>query len=410
MKKILNMFIMFASLFWYGCKEEGRLDHVDGQAPAPAPVTVTEVINTHGGALIRYKVPNDKNLAGVKVVYERGGEMCETKASLYVDSLVVEGFGDTRSRTVDLYSIGWNNKTSEPVSISITPLTPPVMSAAKEIEAAFGGVGISFSNHSRANLALVLLADTTEMDMWHPLQIFYTKADTGIFYRRGMEAKEQKFAMYVRDRWNNKSDTLIRYLTPLMEELLPKDGWVNQKLPGDTWEYVEGPQYAIEGVWDDITGKRNSNMFASKHDAPIPQHFTISLGYTASVNRMKVYQRPGDEYSGSSPRTFELWGSDDPPANGSWDNWYLLGKFEAFKPSGYEEDGSVGTITQEDKDYCVVDGMDYDLVASDEVPEPYMPVTHLRFRTTATFSTYGTDVEIGNFTLSELTFWGQIIK
>ena len=396
------------AVFFVGCKEEGRLDHIDDSAPAPSKVTVVEVKNLPGAAVIKYKVPKDRNLAGVVAVYERNGEICETKASVYVDSLVAEGFGNTDSRIVKVMSIGWNGKMSEAEDVPVRPLEPPVLTAAKQISSTFGGVAISFSNAARANLAIVLMTDTTEMDFWYPLQTFYTKADTGKFYRRGLKAKEQRFAVYFRDRWNNKSDTIIQYLTPEEELLLPKNTFTNQRLSGDTWQYIQMADYAIEGVWDNVIGTRVSNIFASLNEAPMPQHFTISLGYRAMISRFKVYHRLGDEYFGASPRTWELWGSDNPPRDGSWDNWYLLGEFYAFKPSGYDEDGSVGAISEDDKAYCRNEGIDCELTVTDKVEDPFREVTHLRFKTTATFNTYGTDAENGQLVLAELTFWGQI--
>lgn len=399
----------FITLLWTGCKEEGRLDHIDDSASAPQKITISEVINQPGGAVIKFNVPNDKNLAGVKAVYYRNDERVEAKASLYVDSVVIEGYGDTNTYDVDLYSIGRNEKLSEPVRTQITPLTPAVLSASKEIQSAFGGVGVSFSNHSNANLSLVLMVDTLDNGLWSPLQTFYTKADTGVFYRRGLPDKELKFGMYIRDRWNNKSDTIVRNLTPIPEERLPKNTFSNQKLPTDYWDRVQSDQYRIEGIWDDIYTSRVEHLYASPHDAPIPFHFTISLGYKAAINRFKIYhRRGGDEYSGASPRTFELWGSDNPPIDGSWDNWHLLGRFESFKPSGYQADGSVGAVTEEDRDYAANQGIDCELVPTDEILDPHKPVTHLRFKTLSTYNTHGTDdVNTGQTIIVELTFWGQ---
>ena len=224
-----------------------------------------------------------------------------------------------------------------------------------------------------------------------------------------MENKEQHFALYLRDRWNNKSDTLVQMLTPVLEEEIPKSNFSNMKLPGDSWEYIQGAQYAIEGLWDGITSSRVGNIYAGRTTEPMPQHFTISLGHTVAISRFKVHHRLNDEYINASPRTFELWGSELPPANGSWDNWHLLGEFEAFKPSGYEEDGSVGTITAEDKNYARVEGIDCELITTDRVEDPHRQIKYIRFKTTSTYNTYGTDATLGQLIIAEISFWGQII-
>jgi hypothetical protein len=412
MKKIMyNIAVILIICGAYGCREADRLDHIDSSAPAPAPVEIKSVTNKAGGAIIKYRVPSDKNLLGVKAVYERNtGEICESKASLYIDSLLVEGYGRTGTYTVQIYSVGVNGKLSSPVSTEINPLPPAVATSAIDLAPSFGGVSVSFSNHSGENLALVLLIDTAGQDFWTPLQTFYTKADTGIFFRRGLESKEQKFGVYIRDRWNNKSDIVVRNLTPIEEMLIPKDRFTNQALPGDSYSAAEGNEsgYGLQRMWDGTYNSRQG-IFANAHTSPMPQHFTINLGYRVSISRFKIYQRPGgDEYASSSPRTFELWGSDNPPTDGSWDNWHLLGEWEAFKPSGYAADGSVGTITAEDKTYATIDGIDCELSVSEKVPDPFRTVTHLRFKTLSTFNTHGTASTTGQIIICEMTFWGQI--
>lgn len=393
-----------------GCKEEGRIDQIDDTAPAPAPVTVTKIENISGGAIIRYVIPDDVNLLGVRAEYERTpGEIVKSEASLYSDSLLIEGLGKTKSYEVKLYSVGRNGKSSLPVTVEVDPLDPPILIASKSMTASFGGVKIEFTNSARANLALVLMVDSLGKGEWLPLQTFHTKASSGSFYRRGLENKESNFALYIRDRWNNKSDTLVETITPILEESIPKSNFVNMKLPGDSWEYIQGAQYAIEGMWDGITSNRGGNVFAGKNTEPIPQHFTISLGHTVSISRFKVHHRLNDEYMNSSPRTFELWGSELPPSDGGWENWHLLGEFEAFKPSGYAEDGSVGTITAEDRTYARTEGIDCELVVSEKIPDPYRPVKYIRFKTKSTYATHGSEVETGQLIIAEISFWGQVI-
>ena len=405
MKYTILALLIFIGL---GCSKEDRLDHIDDSAPAPEQPIITQVINKSGGGVIKYKVPEDKNLLGITAEYERvEGVINKTKSSLYLDSLVIEGFGDTLTHLVNVFSVGRNGKKSDPVQVDINPTTPPVVLATKSIDATFGGVAIQFSNKATAGLALVLMVDSTNSGYWEPLETFYTEASTGIFYSRGLNSKETKFGIYVRDRWNNKSDTLTQNLTPVKEEKISKDYFENLPLPGDTWEYIQDASYSIEHLWDGIIGNR-SNIYASKNDEPMPQRFTISLGLETSISRFKYYHRSGDEYLGSTPRTFELWGSMNPDADGSWDNWYLLGKFEAFKPSGYEDDGSVGTITAEDINYARNEGIDCELTVTDDVPEPYKPVKYLRFKTTSTYANYGTNVTTGQIIFAEISFWGQV--
>jgi hypothetical protein len=413
MKKIIfiaSIFLMVAFGF-ESCQEEERW-YTDQSAPAPGQVTVKSITPKRGGAVIRYEIPNDKNLSAVKARYVRNGEVCETIASLYIDSLVISGYGDTQTQNVDLYSIGRNEKTSAPLAVQITPLKPQFLSVNVTLETTFGGVSVVFSgNDTNDNLAFVLMADTTGKGVWTPLQTFYVAADKGRFSRRNLASKEQKFALYVRDRWNNKSDTLIQLLTPLEEIKLPKDTWTNAKLPTDSWQPADNNarDWALENLWmgpEAPGGVRYA--WASPSTTPFPQHFTIDLGYTTSISRMVMWTHNSYMYSSIQVRTFELWGSDNPPTDGSWDNWFLLGKYEMFKPSGYGADGSVGTITAEDREYYL-SAQDYEIMPSDEIPNPYRQVRYIRFKTLSTFASFETNSPTGYASFAEMALYGTPI-
>jgi hypothetical protein len=419
MKRIIYLVVLLLGLSVYGCQEEERLVFSDASAPAPAQVTITAITPTPGGAIIRYQFPPDKNLLAVKAVYVRNGEVCETKVSHFVDSLEIVGFGDTKTHDVEVYSIGRNEKASEPVLRQFTPLTPSILSTKISLETAFGGVGVVFSdNDAKANLTFVLMADTAGNGVWSHLQTFYAAADRGRFARRDLASKEQKFALYVRDRWDNRSDTLIQLITPLEEMKLPKTGWTDAALPTDS-NYPADGDYGLWGLSNAWRGPEEPslnnynpyyNSFASAATSPFPQHFTINLGYSAVISRMKLWPRtPSELYAGMAPRLIELWGSDNPPADGSWDNWFLLGKWEVFKPSGYDDTAAnkVGTVTAEDQQYFEYN-QEYDLVPTDEIPDPYRSVRYIRFKTLNSFASYQTGAIAGYVVITEMALWGLI--
>ncbi|MDD2250886.1 MAG: DUF4959 domain-containing protein [Proteiniphilum sp.] len=414
MKHIFYLLCIIIPGYFYGCKEEGRIDHIDDSTPAPAPITILGVTGKPGGATIKYKMPNDDNLLGVKVVYARNGEICESKASRYVDTLVVEGFGNTDPQEVKLYSIGVNEKLSDPVSTTIHPSTPPVQTVKFDINSCFGGVIVSLEeNYSNADLAIVLMGDTVERSprtQWVDLQTFHTKSPSMKFARRGLNSKPAYFAAYLRDRWNNVSDTIYKTLTPIEEIKLPKTEFRNAALPTDYFAPAAGNNaFRLEYLWTGPEASYKSEYYASSHSAPIPQWFTIELGHKMSISRIQKWPRADYElYSGPAPRTFQVWGSDNPNPNGNWDDsWKLLGEFEQLKPSGYGEGREVGPITDEDRDYWY-NKTEFELVPTENVPNPYQTVTHLRFKILSTFNTYGTDATMSQVIIGELTFWGQL--
>jgi hypothetical protein len=410
MKRIIIMFTVLISIV-SGCKEEDRIDLIDNSAPVPMSVTLKEVINTPGGAIIKYTVPNDENLLGVKAVFVRDGQICETKASVYTDSLTMEGFNDTNTYEVNLYSVGRNGKLSEPLQVLVTPLTPPFRLAKVDLVEALGGVSVILSNNNaKGNFSLVLLTDTAGNGEWTHLQTFYTKADSIKFSRRGLPPKEYTFGVYIKDRWNNKSDTITKSLTPIKEDTIPKDKFTNPKFPGDCWEPIgDINNFRFTQLWDGLAVTNDYGFFASKSTYPIPQHFSINLGRKVIISRFQVFPRGSEIYSGDAPRTWELWGSDNPPLDGSWDNWHLLGKYNQVKPSGYGDGADVGPITPEDTEYFRWSGGDYEVEITDETPNADMIVSYIRFKTLSTFATYGTEMQRSSVIIGELTFFGHLV-
>src|SRR3546814_7952421 len=65
-----------------------------------------------------------------------------------------------------------------------------------------------------------------------------------------------------------------------------------------------------------------------------PGWFTIDMGQDVLLSRMQLFQRLLLPYCNCWARNFEIWGSNAPDDDGSWDSWMLLGKFEFKKPSG----------------------------------------------------------------------------
>lgn len=379
---------------WYSCTEEENIYYLDSNAPAPEQISNLKVVNTPGGAIITYQIPKDKNLSYIKAIYEiQPGVFREAKSSYYKDTLALVGFGDTLTHQVEIYSVGRNEKTSTPLSVEVKPLVPPVKSVFETLnfDATFGGINVTFSNSSQADLAIFVMMDTTEQHSWVPLTTYYTAALEGGFSARGLEPEERRFAVYIRDRWNNKSDTLIKTLTPLYEEMIPKSPWKALHLTGDFGVSIN-TKYVLENVWDDIVNS-SENIFATKDYATLPQWFTVDLNQTVILSRMKIFQRTNYPYNGVWIKSFEIWGTNNYNLDGSWDNWELLGKFDSRIPSG-----SVWpSYTADDMVYQKA-GEDFTFI------QPVPSVRYIRFKV---LDTYG---GTGQYQFGEFTFWGQIVQ
>ncbi len=394
MKKLYFIAALILTALGYSCTKEDRPDHIDPNAPAPAQVSSIKVQEKPGAATLSYRIPADPNLSYVKAVYEiQPGVFREARSSIYTDTLALVGFGDTLTHEVKIYSVGKNEKASEPVSVNVSPQTPPIEVIFKTItlKETFSGVNITFANVYKANIALVVMVDTTGKNTWAPVTTFYTAAAAGNFSSRGYPAVERKFAVFVRDHWNNKSDTLIKTLTPIFETTIPKNTWTCLHLPNDSWKPVN-TGYSVEKLWDGKVAALGDG-FASPNGSPLPSWFTIDFGKQVLMSRFKEHQAPSSHlYVASAVKTFELWGSNAPDPDGGWTNWQLLGTFHSFKPSGLP----MGQTTADDKNYANFLGEDFDF----ETPPP--AVRYVRFKTLETYSSTGQVV------LSELDFFGQV--
>ncbi|HEY9258867.1 DUF5000 domain-containing lipoprotein [Chitinophaga sp.] len=383
--------IIYLGLLCLCCCKEDTMSPLNNDE-APGPVTNVTAESISGGAKITYNRPKDNTLLYVKAVYAiRPGVEREVKASYYQNNLTIDGFPDTLDYPVKLYAVSRGEKASAPVTISIKPLTPPVKEVFRQLKmsATFGGVRINFVNTAEADIVISVLATDSTNDLV-PAETFYTKRKEGTFAARGFNTNKRKFAAFVRDRWNNHSDTLYAELAPLFEQQLEKTKFKEVDLPTDT--YAGHISTKIPNLWDD---KLSTNIFHTKPGSGLPQWFTMDMGVTATLSRFRLYHRDGTTdgpYTGGDPKIYEIWGSNNPATDGSWESWTLLSRFESVKPSGLPE----GTVTTEDKQFATVDGEDFDFPAN--IP----PVRYLRFKTIKVWGA------LDHMYIAELTFWGNV--
>ncbi len=395
MKNLVYICLLLSGLFMPGCEDIQRGVPIDENDIAPGIVSQVEVRNFPGGATLSYKLPDSESLRYVLAEYSLKGVTVEKKSSYYNNSVTVEGFPNTNEYEVKLYAVSWGDKKSDPVTVKITPLEPPVISVFESfvINPTFGGVRISFENETGANLKMIVLT-TDSLGDYHPVQTYYTKRESGSFSARGFDAEERPFGFYVVDRWDNYSDTLFTKLTPLFEEELDKSKFEEVHLPTDTWQQHGGSSYGngVKSLWDGVWNV-STHGFVSVPGTGVPQWFTFDLGETARLSRFKFYHRytrdggtDGAYYAGDV-EVMEIWGSNNP--TDSWDSWTLLGHFQSIKPSGQTPP------TTEDYQFACVDGEDF------EFPSDIPPVRYLRVKTLKVWG------GVTYIYMTELTFWGS---
>jgi len=437
---------MAVSLVSVRCAEEnhGRIDQLDGSLEAPQPVEVTKVKPVSGGAVVWVKIPDDRNIKGVVATYTRGGVTVDTKVSRYVDSLTVEGYADTDEHEMEVCSFNVNEVKSEPVAVRFTPEAPAIRKVTPTMIAAAGGVKVRITgNESKSDLAVCLLRDQNvgnadkpvDEIKWKEVTTLFTASDNVTLTRRGIEAKEAVFGVYVRDRWGNISDTVKAVLTPLPEIKIPVtaaevdvdghkgktkgfsyNGKAIWSQDDNLFAYEsERTSYPVSGLWDG-TGNSKTGKILAVDRAPIPCWFTIDLGCEIEASRIATlprYDYP-ELFGDAHVRDFEFWGSNNPtgaPGTGKHgfdDSWKCLGTFTQYKPSGYLDDGTPGAVTPEDRE-AFNNGNDFEL-DSEKFPDATYHFRYLRVVMTSYVAWNMPDAANAAVQLGDISLYGRVTK
>lgn len=388
MKRILYVWAVCCLLLHISSCKQDVQEPIINDGIAPGPVSNVSIVNLNGAAEISYTVPSDQDLLYIKAVYRsRKGELRETKVSKYNRSLTVLGFGDTNAYQIELYAVDKGENTSAPVIVTANPLEPATNLVRNGLKVApdFGGINVGFENDKADNLAIVVLSNDS-LGNFVPINTFYTNLKKGLFATRGLKSEDTKFGIFVRDRWGNLSDTLYVQMTPYFEQRLDRTKMRPLVLPTDA---VLGYGGNLAALFDGDVG--DSRFYHSGDAAKMPQWFSFDLGVTARLSRLTYYMRQTVYFNLHNPRDVEIWGSNNPSADGSYANWVLLTTHKQVKPSGLP----VGQLSQADKD-AAIEG------ESIPIPADAPKVRYIRFKTLRNW----TDGTFVNF--NELAVWGDL--
>jgi len=393
MKKLIFLFTIAAALiFINGCQEDIKEPLFNDPNP-PGPVASPSVVNLPGAAIISYTLPRDEDLLYVKAEYTLSdGTLMETKSSNYINSVRVEGFGDTAEKTVTLYAVDRSENVSTPVTVKVNPELPDVHAVKLTIEMVpdFGGVLYRWTNENNAALAFIILASDSTGKM-QEVETVYTAVTDGQYTVRGFAPEEKQFGIIVRDRWDNYSDTAKVTVTPLFEEKLDKTKFNKITLDNDhDWDAWEG---RYEYAFDDNKATFNHTWAGTGW----PQIMTVDLGVVARLSRVNVVQRQTFFYAHGNPRLMDIWGmKEEPSQDGSFDNWIPLRVAPANGCVARRPTLEGGTAAEDQEHF--LNGDEYSFTLDD--PE----VRYIRFVINETWGLTG----FSHF--GEITFYGQAVE
>jgi hypothetical protein len=200
------------------------------------------------------------------------------------------------------------------------------------------------------------------------------------------------FAVSIRDRWNNTTDTLKKLLTPIFEEEADKSLFRLITLPTDAgsgWGWVQ------QNLWDGSTAEGKG--WVSNTVSPLPIHITVDLGATYQFSRFCYWNREGSDwfFDREAVLQMEIWGSNNPNMDGSFDeSWTLMMTTpKVSKPSGL----GYGQLNAEDREAGRAGN-------ASNFPSGTPPSRYLRFRILET-GNMGMEV-----TFMEFSVWGAKVK
>lgn len=405
--KLKFLFIMFvANLLIAGCSEE-KHEPIGSDMSVPQSVSDITYTPLAGGALITYALPDDANLLCVEaeLLLPNGRKMNYTSSS-YKNEITILGLANTQPQKVQLYSVSKNGVKSNAASIDVTPLPPPYEEVLKTVtlRESWGGIGITAQNESEGDLAY-FLGYYDERGVFVDYDSYYSSIKSDTFAIRGLPNETKKFGLYIRDRWDNFSDTLFADLTPLQEEMIEKKNFRMMELDGDGI-YGSYNNEQPENIWNGVWGTDWNNNYGDwKHfiatDGVTQDNatFTMDIGVLTKLSRIILNQYY--RYEAHMPKKYEIWGLVDydsdliTTAMGDWSNWTLLGTMENRKE--VDVPGPATATAKDVENWLKGDEMIFD-------PEPSPPVRYIRYKSLGSWNGRN------NFSIAEITYFGQPMK
>jgi hypothetical protein len=395
---------------------------VDSVAPPAIDEASINIVPKAGGAVITYELPRGVNdLSYVKCEYTFNGEPYVVRASIYVDSLVIEGIGNEDPIDVTLYLVDHSENVSPGVTKNFKPETPPWVAIYESLAILpdFGGVSVSWVNETETEIGVIIYSeDSITGEFREGAAKYYKDREVEVKFI-GYDFVPTRFAALIMDRWGNISPMKDTIVTPLYEVALDKLKWRALELPGDNNTSNNGR--ALANAWNNNYAYSNAALWVSGGDfGPYPEYFTIDLGEVVKFSRMKLWPRARSDYyyNTSTFRTFECWGATeyvdrkdeyywrydydpnhlDPNRvlkTDIWKNdghWEKLGDFEVKRPSG----NTSSTQVPEGEDLAFGQaGYSFD------VSYKKKPLRYIRFAVTDTWGASS------GMMMVEFDFWGD---
>ena len=379
-KHISNLQIaLIGALLLFACTESYLgIEQIKTSSVKPEKITVNEVIPQSGGLEIHFSLPKgNPDIEQIAASFiNKQGEKMEFKVSRYSSSILVEGLTGTNEVTVELICIDSSGNKSDITVVKAAPLLSPIEIALQSmsVEPAFGGVKVNWQNLGAHQFAIhVLTEDTLQKGVVSFVEdprktIYTTDSVKTLAYIRPYPSVEKMFGFSISDKWGNRSDTLVTFITPYSEQAIDYTKVKAVTFFNPTF-YGNSRDYSIYGV-NPATGIQNDGnchgtgnapqtifngvktgtlfycyKFVKNLSDPDPAnrilvqdvYATYDLNMNVILSRVIIYPRPTITYTynRSSPKRWRIWGTND-ANNERWakfpDTWTLIGEYVGKEP------------------------------------------------------------------------------
>lgn len=352
--------VLAVPLVFLACGEEEVFrEPIDHGNAIPTNVSEVTYQSLAGAVKLRYQLPKDQNVSQIMASYILStGKERTISASVYTDFMILDGFADTLSHDIEIFTVSKSGVKSNPLIHSVKANTAAIWKVKNSIEFTnqFGGFNVEGVNLDTAAITIYIM----ERNSFNEFEVNNFKSFATTFQNitrkiRGLDTLVYEYKYFVMDKWQNSTDTTLVSVEPLYETGFPKSGYKNYKLPGDAPQVTNGA--TIEGAWDDRHFWPYCSFTSQELGGKNPHVITIDMGLEAKLSRF--WYRPYPEFWGdpntiqyfylTAMREFEIYGSIAPNTNGKLDStWVLMGSFEVVKPSG----SAYGNDTPEDIAYA----------------------------------------------------------
>lgn len=303
--------ILLSAMAFVACSDDNGIVNEGVKDVQPQPIADPHAQAINGGAEIFYTQPNDPNVLYVLAEYERNGQRCIERSSLYNNSIKIEGLSTLEPVTATLYTVNYFERRSVPTKVTFTPLESQVMVTSNTLvaKAGFGGIYLTWQNKSKTELSIRLM--TKVNGKWTNQEVYFSSMSESRTFR---EYKDEPtdFGIVIADKWDNMSDTTFVNITPMPEiEAYPLTH--RSDIPYD--KTSQNAWYTKAMLYDH---KNGNNAWLCVADENTSSTFTLDLGAKFILSRVKFWARQRASNSrtrlspyidGNVPTVLEFYGS-----------------------------------------------------------------------------------------------------